>query len=365
MKFVLNRVKLLEGLKLVSKVTPKTRTFVGSVNSVYFQIGKGQLFLWGTDGIRGLVTRYGVIESKESLQKADIVFPIDKLLHTVTYSTTEKVSFEESGDRRWKIKANSTSTVGTYSVDHFPKFETKGETLEMINIDNLKRYLKKVAPTADEESSDKPHLSGVLIDGNFVTTDIQRMSYYKTNYDTFKKSFIIPAGVLEVLNSFSGGSLDVEVRSVVNSLVFCVGDTLISTRLYEASFPNYKTVIERVQNFKYKMVMVDKKNFLEVMNRLKIFRDANNFVCLKIENDKMTIQVGTDDVGVEEIVVKSSESFSLTLDLNIDAVFDFLNVIDGEKVILKVLDDKTPVVVQEKYSNGEEFYSILSPLIRR
>jgi DNA polymerase III sliding clamp (beta) subunit (PCNA family) len=338
---------------------------VGSINSVLFQIRKNQLMLWGSDGTMGMVTKVGLIDPASTpVDKLDVVFPVDKLAHIVSYSTTERVIFEEEKDRRWSIKTNSVFKVASYSEEHFPKFETKGGFLFKVQADDLNRYLKKVSPTM-EEADDRPTLQGIYFDGNYVTTDRTRMSVYSLGGTIGSKGFIVPGTITSVLASFSKSEIEVEIVGN-SSMLFKCGDTLVMTRLYEGGYPAYQPVIEKViSNTEGKMLMIDKKNFLEVMNRLKIFRDVNATVCLEVVDKKLIIQIGTDDRGIEEVKATIPEGFNLKWYLNIDSVFDFLNVLDGDFVMMKVVDERTPILIEEKYTTGDIFRCILSPFISR
>ena len=365
MKFTINRLILEKALKIVSKAAPKSNiTVSGAANAIYFQVRKKVLFLWAADGVVGIVTKVGVIDI--DVNELDLVLPIDKINHIASYSTTEVVKFKEGPKvegkvTRWDVVTNSNFRVCIFVAEHFPKFQTKGTQVLKIKIEDLKLGLNKVGITISQDEQ-KPTLGGICMNGDFVTTDGRRLSIYKTNQKI--EQVVLPSDIIDLLSSFSTGEVTVLMAEAKNYVVFNLGDTIIQTRLIEGQFPVYAKILDELAKKPYKKVILDVMELKGALNRLKICRDNNSTVLFDFEKTKLSLQVGTGDVGREELKAFTlPEEIELKLYLSIDALFSLLTVVEGKKIPLSIIDEKTIVCVEEKYTNGEEFYCFISPMV--
>jgi len=284
-------------------------------------------------------------------------------MHITNTASVEVMKFKRTDKMRWSLKANGLFKMGTLPADTFMKFSTKGQLLAKYSVDSLNRYFAKVLPTVSE-SEVKPIFTGVLLDGNFVSTDQTRLSCYKVGSQ--QKPLIIPPAIADVLTSFSNLEAEISNMEGQNGLLIRVGDTMISTRLLEGMFPDYKSVIDGVEKLATKCLMINKSEFKAVMDRLAGFRDINNTVLFEIKEGKLTLQIGGSDSAREEVTgVNFSEPMEMDLYLPIDSVYDFIGVLDGDYITMKIADSRKPVLVVESYENGEEFQCMVSCLCKR
>jgi len=361
MEFDIDRKLLESKLDLLGDVVKKKGPWMGT-NSIYFQVRNNNLAIWAVNEVVGIVAKVGRID----VEKMDKVFPADKLMTIVYKSKVNKIHFKETSDGRWDIRGNGLYKLASLPEESFPKFDTKGDLIKKLKVDGFYRQMKKVLPTVSENDA-KPTLKGINIDGNFVTSDGVRLSVYRTNLQR-DQGYIIPLDVADVMSSLAGKDMDLEIMkmSKENGLLFKVGDVLVMSRLLHGSFPNYEALLDKLEKSEAKFLMFDRKNFSEVLDRLIGFRDENETVLFEIRSGKLTLQVGASDSAREVVESgKTSEIFDMDIYLNIDAVNDFIQVLDGSSGIVRIYEANKPVLVCEDYNNGEKYRCLIAPLVKR
>jgi len=115
-----------------------------------------------------------------------------------------------------------------------------------------------VQQTARASSTDekRPVLTGTLVEKNvadsvlkMVATDSYRLAWKEVgvggNVADWEDCIIPTKTMNEVARLAGGGDADVEMKMQDNQVMFKLGDMVISSRLIEGQFPNYKQLIPK------------------------------------------------------------------------------------------------------------------------
>lgn len=342
MKFTVDRTVLQKRLDLASRIMARKRD-QGITNSAFLKLKDGTLGLKVTNGILGIVCRVGAATG----DNCEVVVPFDKLYHVVSKSTVAKVSFEFKKEGRWTITANGKYEVATFPVEEFPALEVRGEPLTEIDLVELRNKLKKTSKTVSLDDG-APALTGILWDGNFVSTDRKRMSVALGEKKNFRLT--VPPQIIDVLDGIEKGTVVVQIPSVQHLLVLKIGDIIIQSRILSGEFPKYEDAISRAEKEGMKELVLVKSDLAEVLDRCSVFRDDSNVVQIDIEKGEVGVQIGTENSGAEKIKRKidgtDDDKFSIFLD--IDSLLQCIEVLDKPEFRMKFSTPDSPVIVYEE-----------------
>lgn len=278
----------------------------------------------------------------------------------------------EADGKKTKIKGMPTS--------EFPLIPrlADGEGYRLNPMD-LRRAVGRVA-FAVSGSESRPELSGVACffhsEGSknsvlMAATDSYRLAEAKQVLQDGGKSdavsCIVPSKAMqEVARILSGFKDDVEMPETVtwlmnqSQLVVSYGPVTLISRLIEGSFPDYKQIIpEQFQT----TAEVDRKDLLKAIRAASLFARKGLFdVHLNFTEDGQ-LGVSASDSGTGEHHTKLATEFSGEANhatVNFKFMSDGLNVIDSERVIIRVIDGMNPILIQGK--DDEAYRYVVMPI---
>lgn len=190
------------------------------------------------------------------------------------------------GSTLFVVRKGTVIKTATHDANDFPK----------INQPNTQSYhfdqaetLKKVMLFCGKDDA-RPAMMGVFLDKtNIVATDAHRMIWEKLN-NTSIPEVIIPASAVQLLSDVNYEmsffeDVNVSTKEKVLTTVFLTSENeIISSRLIEGRFPNYKAVIPQYtmqQHFTKDEVLP----FIEIASSISI----NNIVGLLFKSRKISI----------------------------------------------------------------------------
>ncbi len=254
-----------------------------------------------------------------------------------------------------KIKTNTKNlTIKGFIPDDFPTIPIikDGENF-LISTEKFINGVKSVLVSA-AISDIKPEISSVCISQNqetlvFVATDSFRLSEKKIkNPNThFTQSIIIPIkNITEFVRIFEGLNEEV-VFMVTKNQISCVGKTIyITSRVIQGVYPDYEQILPKTHTTDIIILKQDLINTLKLSN---LFSDKFNKITFTIKPLEKICSITTKNTDIGEIESQLTTTISgeaVEIALNGKHIFDCLNSIEKDSIILEFNGSDKPVVIR-------------------
>ena len=203
------------------------------------------------------------------------------------------------------------------------------------------------ATTQDET---RPILTGVLLEisngiGSFVALDGYRLALRSIPIDLKDNiKIVIPGRVLGELNKILEDDEDLIITTAPGHVIFDMGDTVVSSRLLEGQFLNYKDIIRKEHKTN---VIVNRKELQDSLERASLLakEEKANLVKLNIVDDKIIIKSNSEIGNVNEQIFSNKEGENIKIAFNSRYVIDGIKAIDSEKVELFFMGSLNPCII--------------------
>jgi len=140
---------------------------------------------------------------------------------------------------------------------------------------------------------------------------------------------------------------------------FRLGETVLTSKLIDGTFPDYVRVIPVGND---KKLTVDKKAFEQAVDRVStVSSERGRAVKLSLTNGKLMLSVTNPDSGsaTEEIEVEYG-SDPLDIGFNSRYLLDIAAQLEGEAAVLKLADPGSPTLIQDRDTKGALY--VLMPM---
>src|SRR4051794_18482469 len=250
MKVSTSRSALFRELQTVTRAA-STRSAVQALSGVQLSAKAGAVELRATDMEIGL----RVPLEGDVVRDGAVVLPARLLVEVVRALPGDSVSLElRPAEQDVEIVAGSaTFHIRTLRLEDFPPFpEPEGDGRVDVPGPAFVETVLKVARSASRDET-RPILTGILVSAaeselRMVATDSYRLSVKETPLETpLDGSFEanVPARALQELARIAqqAGADTLRAARQANQIVFDVGGMVLSSRLIEGQFPNYRQLL--------------------------------------------------------------------------------------------------------------------------
>jgi DNA polymerase-3 subunit beta len=275
-----------------------------------------------------------------------------------------QVLIESSGDRAvLAIRAGrSRFTLQTLPESDFPDLAA-GEMTHTFKIAaaDLKRLIDKTQFAISTEET-RYYLNGIYLhaagSGNAqtlraVATDGHRLAQVELALPAGARGMagiIVPRKTVgEVQRLIEDATAEITVELSQAKIRFTIGDTVLTSKLIDGTFPDYARVIPMGND---KELVVDKKEFEQAVDRVStVSSERGRAVKLSLSNGRLMLSVTNPDSGsaTEEIEVEY-EADPIDIGFNSRYLLDIAAQLDGEAAVLKLADPGSPTLIQDKDS---------------
>ncbi len=341
------------------------------LEDVLFELEGNELTLSATNLEVTIISSLTVSGSKDG----KVAIPAKILLETLKALPDQSLNFEvDSKTNGIKLK----SAYGEYKLagdshEDFPEIPSD-ENVNSIDL-HVDPFVKAINNTVFAASDDELRLAmtGVLmqIDFNkviFVATDAHKLVKYTVGgiNTELSESIIIPRKGLNLFkNAIS--SMDDETTSISynNKNIFMrCGDTLVISRLIDAKYPDYNSVIPVNNN---KLVTVNRADFQSSLRRIVIYSNkTTNQVLLNIVEDGMTISAQDLDFSNEatEQVGCSYKGDSISIGFNAKFLVEMLGIINTDEIVLELsAPNKAGILLPSEQEEGADLMMLVMPVM--
>jgi DNA polymerase III subunit beta len=364
MKLSLSTSELLNQLQTVTRVA-STRSAVQALSGVMISAAEDSApELRATDMEIGL----RVPLQAEPSRPGSVVLPARLLLDVVRSLPAADVSLElRSAEQDVElISGPATFHLRTLRAEDFPTLpEPSPETRVALPLEAFVTTISRVARSASRDET-RPVLTGILMSASgqelrMVATDSYRLSVKETALDAPLQGSLeanVPARALQELARIAQGapadSLAVSVGQ--NQVVFELGDIVLSSRLIDGQFPNYRQLLPESVEHELRLASAE---LTDVVRRISLLAQKNAPLRLSFSEGTLTVSAQTPDVGeASEAVPVPFHGEAFEIGFNPDFLRDGLESIESDELILKLISPLRPGLIESPES-GDFVYLIM------
>lgn len=365
MKLSLSTADLLTQLQSATRVA-STRASVQALSGVMISAEEQTAVLLATDMEVGLrVPLHG-----EVVEPGSVVLPARLLLDVVRSLPSDTVTLELR-PREQDVEVvcgNASFHLRTLRVEDFPALPQAdaGSTVKLPSKEFVDTALQVSRSASRDET--RPVLTGVLISAagqelTMVATDSYRLSVKHTRIEAQLESAFeanVPARALQELARIAQSleQAELEVSLGQSQIVFEVGEIVLSSRLIEGQFPNYRQLLpESVEH----ELTLDSAEIVEVVRRVSLLAQKNAPLRLSFAEGELTVSAQTPDVGeASESLPVPFAGEPLQIGFNPDFLRDGLESVESEQLVLKLISPLRPGLIESP--DGGEFVYLIMPI---
>jgi DNA polymerase-3 subunit beta len=363
-KLSLSTAELLTQLQTATRVA-STRSAVQALSGVMISApSDGSPELLATDMEIGLRTPLAA----EVVRPGAAVLPARLLLDVARSLAAETLTLElRSAEQDVELICGaSTFHLRTLRAEDFPTLpspaaDTRVELPAQAFVDTISR----VARSASRDET-RPVLTGILMSASgqelrMVATDSYRLSVKQTALDSPLDGSLeanVPARALQELVRIAAQTPadTVAVSVSQNQVMFELGDVVLSSRLIDGQFPNYRQLLPESVDHELRLSSAE---LTDVVRRISLLAQKNAPLRLSFSDGTLAISAQTPDVGeASESIPVPYKGEAFEIGFNPEFLRDGLESIDEEELILKLISPLRPGLI-ESTESGEFVYLIM------
>ena len=364
MKLSLSAAELLTQLQTVTRVA-SSRSAVQALSGVMISApGDSSAELLATDMEIGL--RVPVLAETQSTGSA--VLPARLLLDVARALPAEQLTMEFRSTEQdvELICGPATFHLRTLRSEDFPTLPAPTpETRIALPAEAFVQTVARVARSASRDET-RPVLTGILMSASgrelrMVATDSYRLSVKETALEEPLEGSLeanVPARALAELMRIAqlaqGDTLAVSVGQ--SQVVFELGDVVLSSRLIDGQFPNYRQLLpESVEH----ELRLSTRELTDVVRRISLLAQKNVPLRLSFSEGTLTISAQTPDIGgASEAIPVPFHGEAFEIGFNPEFLRDGLESVESEELTLKLISPLRPGLI-ESPDSGDFVYLIM------
>jgi DNA polymerase III subunit beta len=231
-------------------------------------------------------------------------------------------------------------------------------------------FVQTVSQVARSASRDetRPVLTGILMSASgqqlrMVATDSYRLSVKETELETPVRGALeanIPARALQELARIAQQGADESLAVSVgqNQVVFELGDVVLSSRLIDGQFPNYRQLLPESVEHELRLASAE---LAEVVRRISLLAQKNTPLRLGFREGELTISAQTPDVGeASETIPIPFHGEPFEIGFNPEFLRDGLDSVEGDELVLKLISPLRPGLIESP--NSGDFVYLIMPV---
>jgi DNA polymerase III subunit beta len=366
MKLTLSSADLLTQLQSATRVA-STRNVVQALSGVMISAPEdGATELLATDTEVGL----RVPLSAEVSRPGSVVLPARLLLDVARSLSAESLTMELRPAEQdvELISGASTFHLRTLRSEDFPSLPAPSqESRVSLPAEAFVETISRVARSASRDET-RPVLTGILISASghelrMVATDSYRLSVKQTSLeqplqDSFEAN--VPARALQELARIAQQSPaeTIAVSAGQNQVVFELGDVVLSSRLIDGQFPNYRQLLPESVDHELRL---SNPELTDVVRRISLLAQKNAPLRLSFSDGSLVVSAQTPDVGeASEAIPVPYHGELFEIGFNPEFLRDGLESLDTPELLLKLISPLRPGLIESP--DGGDFVYLIMPI---
>ncbi|MEA2298811.1 MAG: polymerase subunit beta [Solirubrobacteraceae bacterium] len=367
MKISLATSELVRQLQTAARVA-STRSAIQALAGVRIDAGPDATEMLATDMEVGLRLRLDA----DVQRPGTVVLPARLMLDVARALSGTAVTLElRDAEHDVEIVSGSTTFhLRTLRTDDFPPLAAGGESEETSVRIPAQAFVDTVAKVARSASRDetRPILTGILVSASdselrMVATDSYRLSVKETALETpltqpFEAN--VPARALQELARIVGAvqAETITVSPRQNQIVFEFDGVVLSSRLIDGQFPNYRQLLPETSEHELR---VAREELTEVVRRISLMAQKNAPVRLAFSPGELTVSARTPDIGeASEALPIPFQGEPFDIGFNPEFLRDGLESVESEDLVLKLTSPLRPGLIES--ADGSGFVYLVMPI---
>ena len=365
MKITVDREVFLSQLQMASRVA-STRSAIQALSGVQLLASEDGCELRATD----MDVSLRVPIEAQVVRPGGVVLPARLLLDVARSLPAAEVSLElRSAEQDVEvISGSATFDIRTLRSEDFPPFpDPEPSSAVSIPLESFIQTATLVAGSASRDET-RPVLTGILVSASgqelsMVATDSYRLSVKETRLDSSLASDFevnIPARALQELARLGAGAEgdELAINVLQNQVVFTLGRVILSSRLIDGQFPNYRQLLP--ESFEHEL-RVSASELTDVVRRISLLAQKNAPLRLAFAPGELTVSAQTPDVGeARESLPVAFQGEPLEIGFNPDFLRDGLEAVGGSDLLLKLISPLRPGLIES--ADGTGFRYLIMPI---
>jgi len=349
MKFSVVRSKFLDGLQRIQNVVSGRGTLQILQNAM-IEAEDDRLCMTTTDLD---ISERCYVECQIE-EPGSTTLPIRRLASIIRELDEGQIMVEVDEDDVATVQSGSSyfKIIGMSVRDFPPVPVTEGKFCYRIDQGVLREMLRKTSYAISQDETRRV-LNGVLMAFNdnkltMVATDGRRLALVEQEIEfppEAEAELILPNKAVTELMRLLGNEGDLKVYAQKNQAVFEIGTTMMSSKLIDGVYPNYRQVIPGACD---ERVVIEREALLSALRRVSVVTtDKSNATRLTFSANQLTISINTPDVGEgrDTLPVKYAGK-EISIIFNPEYVMDPLKNIDDDEVYLEMNDGHSPALLK-------------------
>jgi DNA polymerase-3 subunit beta len=364
-KISLDRDALLTQLQAVTRVA-STRSAIQALSGVQLAAAGAVCELRATDTDVSL----RVPLQADVTREGTVVLPARLLLDVVRALPSPSISLElRTAEQDVEVlSGNATFHIRTLHAEDFPPFpEPDPSSAISMPVKAFVETALKVSGSASRDET-RPVLTGILVSASgsevrMVATDSYRLSVKETTLDSPLTSGFevnVPARALQELGRLAAHAEDENLTISVrqNQVVFVLGDVVLSSRLIDGQFPNYRQLLPDAFEHELRIAGPELR---DVVRRVSLLAQKNAPLRLSFGPGELTVSAQTPDIGeARESLPVNFQGEPLEIGFNPEFLRDGLDAIEEGDVLVKLISPLRPGLLEAGDASG--FVYLIMPI---
>src|SRR4051795_2234018 len=358
MKLSVSREAFLARLGVAARGV-STRSSIQTLSGVRIGEEGGALELQATDMEMGIRVK---VDAEVESGSQQVVLPGRLLLDVVRSLPNDDLTLEYRSQTQDVEIVSGTAKfhLRTLPTEDFPKLpETEDAPSVSVPAQAFIDTVNRVGRAASRDEA-RPHLTGVLVSasGNelrMVATDSYRLAVKETKLESALNGDLevnVPVRALQELTRVASadGVEQIEVTAKENQVIFRAGDVILSSRLIEGRFPNYKQLLP--ESYEHEL-RLGRAELLDVVKRISLMAQKNAPLRMRFEDGSLEVSAETPDIGeASEAVPAPFKGETLEIGFNPEFLQDGLDSAESEELIFKLISPHRPGLIQSGDDGG-------------
>jgi DNA polymerase-3 subunit beta len=370
MKLTIERTALLTSLSHVQSVVERRNT-IPILSNILMVARDGQLSLTATDLDIAINEKVAANIGTEGATTVPAHLLYDIIRKLPEGSQVELDYMSDKGQIFIRC-GQYKSSLACLPQDDFPVMETDQLPHNFVLPANiLKRLIDKTRFAISTEET-RYYLNGIYLhtadtDGvpmlRAVATDGHRLARVETPIPSDAEGMpgvIVPRkAVSEVLRLIDERDEPVSICLSDTKICFTFGDTVLTSKLIDGTFPDYERVIPAGND---KVLELDGKSFAQAVDRVStVATEKTRAIKLSLSGDLITLSAtGADAGSATEEVAAAYSADEMEIGFNSKYLLDITGQIDGENARFLFADSGSPTIVRDSADEGALY--VLMPM---
>jgi DNA polymerase-3 subunit beta len=378
MKFKISHKKLLKALQKVQSIVER-REIKPILSNILIKTGGEGIEINATN----LEVSIKEFLEAEIFEKGSMVLDAKKAFEIIKEMPDKEIYFKRK-ENDWIEITTDDIFFNVVGVDakEFPEISfLEEEKFQEVNKKNIKEMIEKTIFAASNDET-RVNLNGVFFEKiikagkdviRMVATDGHRLSMIDKEIEVvskqgllamepLEKGLLFPKkGLLELKKMLDEGSDNQNLFFLLkqNSGIFKKENMMLSIRVIDEEFPNYKQALpEETKN----KAIINRLHFLNSLKRISVIAEERS-KAINLFFGKDTLEVFTINPvfgeGRETIPIVY-EGENIKLGFNAGYLVDSISAIDGEEVVIKIKDKDSPVTITP--IDDDEYTCVIMPM---